>query len=72
MGAAFTQAEYLHLRVGGIEAEADTATELVFVVGGVGDVELDTVDGHHPQIPKPSVGGAGTGQRPGHPRVELT
>src|SRR6476619_2534121 len=71
VGTAFAQAEHLHLRVGGIEAEADTATELVFVVGGVGDVELDTVDGHHPQIGEPGVRGARTGQRPGHPRVEL-
>jgi hypothetical protein len=50
---------------------ADTATEGVLVVGGVGDVELDTVDGHHPQIPQPGARGARPGQRPGHPRVEF-
>ena len=71
MGTAFAQAEHFDLRVGGVQALADTATEGVFVVGGVGDVELDTVDGHHPQIPQPGTRGARPGQRPGHPCVEF-
>jgi len=71
MGTAFAQAEYFDLRVGGVQAQADTATELVFDVGGVRDVELYAVDGHHPQIPEPGARGARPGRRPGHPCVEL-
>src|SRR6478609_3143634 len=67
----FAQTKHLDLRVGGIEPEAHAASELVLVVGGVGDVELDPVDGHHPQIAEPRAGGTRTGQRPGHPRVEF-
>ncbi|BBY58892.1 hypothetical protein MSAR_20280 [Mycolicibacterium sarraceniae] len=69
VGAAFAQSEHLDLRVGGVQALADTATEGVFVVGGVGNVELDAVDGHHPQIPQPRARRACPGQRPGDPRA---
>ena len=71
VGAAFAQAEHLDLRVGGIKAQADTAPERVLVLGSVSDVELDTVDGHHPQVGQPRAGRSRAGQRPGYPRVEL-
>src|SRR4029077_12131234 len=67
-GASYPQGEHLDLRVVGIKAQADTAPERVLVLGSVSDVELDTVDGHHPQVGQPRAGRSRAGQRPGHPR----